>query len=69
MKDKIKYTPVFKSAIVLETLKNKNNIKSIAKQNEISVQLIYKWTKYFSDNAYRIFEIKSNKIKSVKDIM
>jgi len=69
MKNRTKYTSIFKATIVLDAITNKSNIKNIATQNKISVQQINRWKKYFLKNANKVFENIKYRNQIMKDIM
>ena len=51
-----KYTPEFKSKVVLETIKGDKTLSEIASEYEVSVKNIQNWKKIFLENAESVFK-------------
>lgn len=52
---KRKFTPEFKTKIVLELLKEEKQLGEIAAQNELNPNQIRNWRKEFLENAIKVF--------------
>lgn len=51
-----KYTPEFKSKVVLEAIKNDKTLAEIASEYEVSTKNIQNWKKIFLENAETVFK-------------
>ena len=49
------YSPEFKAKIVLEMLREEQNLSEIAAKNEISINQLRNWKKEFLENAAKAF--------------
>lgn len=54
------YSPDFKSNIVLLVISQKKDVHELAKEYNISPNLILNWRKEFYENSSKIFEKKNN---------
>lgn len=52
-----KYSPEFKSKIVLEAIKGDKTIAELASEYEVSVKNIQNWKKIFLENSETIFKL------------
>ena len=51
-----KFTSKFKTKVVIESLKERHSLSSLAQKHELHVQQISKWKREFLDGASSIFE-------------
>lgn len=65
---KRKFTPEFKTKIVLELLKEEKQLGEIAAQNELNPNQIRNWRKEFLENAIKVFsQSKQEKELEIKE--
>ena len=62
-----KFTPKFKTKVVLEALKERQSIAELAQKYELAPQQINIWKRDFLANADSLFEKKSKRKKSQAD--
>ena len=55
-----KFTPEFKTQVVLEALKERSTIKELAQKHRIHPQQITNWKKAFLSNATQVFTGSDN---------
>lgn len=63
-----KFTPKFKTRVVLEALKERSTTKEIAQRFEISVQQVNLWKREFLQDAQRVFEKDKTSKKSEAEL-
>ncbi len=61
-----KFSPEFKSKVVIETLKEQLTAQEIAQKYKILPQQITKWKREFLDGASQVFE-KGNKVSKSEE--
>lgn len=62
-----KFTPKFKTKVVLETLKERQSAKELAERFNVSPQQISTWKREFLDNAEKVFEGNATSRKTEVD--
>lgn len=60
MRKRRTFTPEFKTAVVLEVLKEELSINEIAAKHEIAPNMLRNWKKEFLENSASIFEKKQD---------
>jgi transposase len=60
-KTRRKFSPAFKSKVVLEALKEQKTMQELSGKYEVHANQITKWKSEFLENASSVFEIKSGK--------
>lgn len=64
-----KFTPKFKTKVVLEALKERIPIQELAKKHELHPNQISKWKSEFLDNADVVFDKGSSKeVEETEDV-
>ena len=60
-KTRRKFSPAFKSKVVLEALKEQKTMQELSGKYEVHANQITKWKSEFLENAFSVFETKSGK--------
>jgi transposase len=60
-KTRRKFSPAFKSRVVLEALKEQKTMQELSGKYEVHANQITKWKSEFLENASSVFETKSGK--------
>jgi transposase len=60
-KTRRKFSPAFKSKVVLEALKEQKTMQELSGKYEVHANQITKWKSEFLENASSVFETKSGK--------
>lgn len=58
------YTPDFKSKVVLDILQGNQELNKICSQHNLNPNMVRKWKQEFMNNAYLVFDAKSEHKKS-----
>lgn len=67
MGKRTKYTPEFKSKIVLEILKEEKSLSEISAEHGIHVNRLREWRKAALDQMPRLFEKDNKKVDKMKE--
>lgn len=62
-----KYTPKFKTKVVLEAIKEQHSVAELAQKYELAPQQINLWKREFLSKAEDVFESKSKTKKETAD--
>jgi putative transposase len=66
MEKRNRYTPEFKTKVVLEVLREEQTVNEIASKYEVSPVMISRWKAEFMERASMVFEKKSSEADKIK---
>jgi transposase-like protein len=66
MEKRNRYTPEFKTKVVLEVLREEQTVNEIASKYEVSPVMISRWKAEFMERASMVFEKKSSEADKMK---
>jgi putative transposase len=66
MEKRNRYTPEFKTKVVLEVLREEQTVNEIASKYEVSPVMISRWKAEFMERASMAFEKKSSEADKIK---
>jgi transposase len=66
MEKRNRYTPEFKTKVVLEVLREEQTVNEIAGKYEVSPVMISRWKAEFMERASMVFEKKSSEADKMK---
>jgi transposase len=66
MEKRNRYTPEFKTKVVLEVLREEQTVNEIAGKYEVSPVMISRWKAEFMERASMVFEKKSSEADKIK---
>jgi putative transposase len=66
MEKRNRYTPEFKTKVVLEVLREEQTVNEIASKYEVSPVMISRWKSEFMERASMVFEKKSSEADKIK---
>jgi len=67
MKNRRKFTAVYKAKVALEAIKERESISSLSSKYELTQEQISKWKREFLDKSELVFTLEQPEIKAEKE--